>query len=230
MDFIWEGIRDAARMIGRLDREILLILWTSCKVSGGATLVACAIGLPAGFVLGLSDFPGRRILRTVLNSLMALPTVAVGLFLYALFTQRGPLGSMELLFTQPAMVVGQVVLATPIITALVTAAVEGIDRRIWPTALTLGAGPIRAGITVLGEVQLSVLAAVAAGFGRVIAEVGCAMMLGGNIKGATRTLTTAIAFETGKGEFSLGIALGIVLLGIVFLVNFVVQYFQARSG
>ena len=181
--------------------------------------MAALFGVPLGLWLGLSKFRGRRLMITLLNTLMALPTVVVGLVLFGLFSRQGPLGPLGLLFTPLAMIAGQVVLATTIVANLVLAAVTGADRRIINTALTLGASQLQAALQLLREIRFGVMAAVIAGFGRVIAEVGVAMMLGGNIRGTTRTMTTAIALETSKGEFAFGLSLGLVLLGVALLVN-----------
>jgi tungstate transport system permease protein len=186
------------------------------------------IGIPVGLWLGINRFRGRRLIITLLNTLMALPTVVVGLVLFGLFSRQGPLGSLGLLFTPWAMIAGQTVLAAPIVANYVLAAVSGSDRRIMDTALTLGATPYQAGIQLLKEIRYGVMAAVIAGFGRVIAEVGVAMMLGGNIRGLTRTMTTAIALETSKGEFAFGLSLGIVLLGVALFVNLFLNFLQQR--
>jgi tungstate transport system permease protein len=159
---------------------------------------------------------------------MALPTVVVGLLLFGLLSRQGPLGSWGLLFTPVAMILGQLVLATPIVANLVLAAVAGADKRILPTLITLGASPFQASIQLLKELRFGIMAAIIAGFGRVIAEVGVAMMLGGNIRGLTRTMTTAIALETSKGEFAFGLALGIILLAVALLVNLGLNFLQQR--
>ena len=165
---------------------------------------------------------------TLLNTLMALPTVVVGLVLFGVFSRQGPLGSFGLLFTPVAMIAGQMVLATPVVAHCVLAAVKGSDARIMNTALTLGASRFQAGVQLLKEIRFGVIAAVVAGFGRVIAEVGVAMMLGGNIRGTTRTMTTAIALETSKGEFAMGLSLGIVLLSVALGVNLFLNLLQQR--
>jgi tungstate transport system permease protein len=165
---------------------------------------------------------------TLFNTLMALPTVVVGLVLFGLFSRQGPLGALGLLFTPWAMIVGQFVLAIPIVANYTLAAVAGADPRILPTAQTLGAGRLQGVWQLLLEVRFGVMAAIVAGFGRVIAEVGVAMMLGGNIRGYTRTMTTAIALETSKGEFAFGLALGIVLLGVALIVNLFLNLLQQR--
>jgi len=205
-----------------LASEILEILGVSLRVSLTATALAALASVPLGLVLALKRFPGRRVLVTASHTLMALPTVVVGLLLYGLLSRSGPLGFLGLLYTPWAMVAGQFVLALPIITSLTYSAVVGVDPRVPRTALTLGARPWQAALTVLSEARYALLAAVAAGFGRVVTEVGAAIMLGGNIKGYTRTMTTAITLETAKGEFGLGIALGLILLAVALGVNLLI--------
>jgi len=191
-------------------------------------VIAALLGVPTGLWLGLNRFRGRQILLALLNTLMALPTVVVGLLLFGLLSRQGPLGPLGLLFTPLAMIAGQTVLATPIVANLVLAAVTGADQRIINTALTLGASRFQAAIQLLQEIRFGVMAAVIAGFGRVIAEVGVAMMLGGNIRNSTRTMTTAIALETSKGEFAFGLALGVLLLSVALLVNLFLNVLQQR--
>ena len=201
---------------------------TSLSTSSCAIVIAGLLGVPIGLWLGLSRFRARQLMITLLNTLMALPTVVVGLLLFGLFSRQGPLGSLGLLFTPWAMIAGQAVLATPIVANLVLASVAGADNRIINTALTLGASPIQAAVQLLREIRFGVMAAVIAGFGRVVAEVGVAMMLGGNIRNSTRTMTTAIALETSKGEFAYGLALGIVLLSVALFVNLFLNLLQQR--
>lgn len=193
-----------------------------------AILLAGVVGVPLGTLVGLGRFPGRRVILTCLNTLMALPTVVVGLLLFGLFSRQGPLGSLGLLFTPWAMIIGQTVLAVPIVANFTVSVVAGADPRILPTAMTLGAGRLRSFTQLLREVRFGIIAAIVAGFGRVIAEVGIAMMLGGNIRGFTRTMTTAIALETSKGEFAFGLALGIVLLVVALAINLVLNVLQHR--
>ena len=229
MDYISEGVSQALRLIIAMDREMLSAVGVSLRVSSTAIVLACVFGIPFGLFLGIRDFFGKSLVVTVLNTLMALPTVTVGLVVYALLSRRGALGVLGLLYTPKAMVIGQVILSFPIIAALSLSATQAVDPRARRTALALGASPVQASWTIMREARFGILASVMAGFGRVIAEVGCAMMLGGNIRGTTRTMTTAIALETGKGKFGLGIALGIVLLLIAFTVNLVTQVLRARA-
>ncbi len=219
MGYLFDSLYTALELILSFDREVQMTVWTSLYTSSCAIVLATLLGAPLGLWLGISRFRGRRLVITLLNTLMALPTVVVGLLLFGMFSRQGPLGTLGLLFTPWAMIAGQMVLATPIVANLVLAAVTGADERIMNTALTLGASRLQAAKQLLKEIRFGVMAAVIVGFGRVIAEVGVAMMLGGNIRNSTRTMTTAIALETSKGEFAFGLALGLVLLGVALLIN-----------
>ena len=228
MGYLGESLLTALELIINLDREVRTTAWVSLYTSSCAIVIAALLGVPTGLWLGLNRFRGRQILLALLNTLMALPTVVVGLLLFGLLSRQGPLGPLGLLFTPLAMIAGQTVLATPIVANLVLAAVTGADQRIINTALTLGASGFQAAIQLLREIRFGVMAAVIAGFGRVIAEVGVAMMLGGNIRNSTRTMTTAIALETSKGEFAFGLALGVLLLSVALLVNLCLNVLQQR--
>jgi tungstate transport system permease protein len=209
--------------------ELIGIIGLSLRVSLTATLLAALAAVPLGFTIAIHEFPGKRLLVVALNTLFSLPSVLVGLFVYALISRSGPLGRFDLLFTPTGMVIGQWLLALPVITALTYSATKGVDERVRPTALTLGADGWQAGLMVLREGRYGLLAAVAAGFGRVISEVGAAIMIGGNIRGYTRVMTTAITLETSKGEFQTGIILGLTLLAVALSVNlFVHSFLQAR--
>ncbi len=228
MGYLTDSFITAVRLIFSFDREVQLTVWTSLYTSSCSILFAALFGIPFGLWLGIDRFRGRRLMITLLNTLMALPTVVVGLVLFGFFSRQGPLGSLGLLFTPWAMIAGQTVLATPIVANYVLAAVSGSDARIMDTAFTLGATRLQAAVQLLKELRYGVMAAVIAGFGRVIAEVGVAMMLGGNIRGTTRTMTTAIALETSKGEFAFGLSLGLVLLGVALCVNLFLNLLQQR--
>lgn len=229
MEYLLEGIHRALLLIITCDPEVLAITAISLKISTVAICWATLAGVPLGFVLGQAAFPGRGTVITVLNTLMAFPTVVVGLTVYSLVSQRGPLGPLGLLFTPAAMVIGQWILATPIIMALTIAATQGLDPRIRKTAVGLGASNWEAALVMVREARFGIVAAVVAGFGRVIGEVGASMMLGGNIRGYTRNIPTAIALETSKGDFSLGLALGFVLLSVALAINFLLRFLQSRS-
>lgn len=208
-------------------------LWSIVGISFGVSLRAILFVAPAAllmaFWLAYTDFPGRRLLVSTMQSLLSVPAVVVGLTVYLLLSRQGPFGDLHLLFTQNAMVIGQMLLAFPIIVAMGHAAFQAGERRAWETARTLGAGPVRAFLTLLHELRYALLVAVVAAFGRIISEVGVSMMVGGNILDHTRNIPTAIALETSKGEFSQGIALGIVLLFMAFSLSFLLSWFQGKG-
>jgi tungstate transport system permease protein len=229
MDLLVDSFLSALLLLRSLDPEILAILSVSLKVSICSTLIASLIGIPAGFAIAFEEFPGKRITITVLNTLLALPTVVVGLFVYAFITRRGIFGPLDLLYTQTAIVIGQVILIIPIVATFTIAAINRIDDRYRKSAMTLGASRLQTAAVIFREARFGIMAAVIAAFGRVIAEVGVSMMLGGNAKGFTRTMTTAMALEYDKGEFILAVALGIILLSISFTVNLFLNYLQGRA-
>lgn len=226
--FFWESLQTAFNLIGSLDREVTAAVRTSLTVSAWAICISALAGIPAGVAIAINNFPLKRALLTLLNTLMAMPTVVIGLLVYAFISRQGPLGELGLLFTPAAMVIGQTLLALPIVIHYCVSTIKGADPRILPTVATLGAGPIQGTIQLVREVRFGIMAAVIAAFGRVIAEVGVAMMLGGNIRGYTRTMTTAIALETSKGEFAFGLALGGILMAIAFAVNLALNLLQER--
>jgi tungstate transport system permease protein len=228
LDFLLDSLIQALQLILSYNPEVYHTVWTSLYVSSIAIILGSLLGVPAGLIIGICQFPGKRTVITLLNTLMALPTVVVGLVCYGFFSRMGPLGSWGLLFTPWAMVVGQVILATPIIANYTLGALSAADGRIMPTALTLGASSFQSSLQLLQEIRFGAMAAIIAGFGRVIAEVGVAMMLGGNIRGYTRTMTTAIALETSKGEFAFGLALGLFLMTVALLVNLFLNLLQQR--
>ena len=230
MSFFLDSFAAAFRLVWALDPELLTIVRVSLAVSCLATVLAALAGIPAGFAIAFGRIPGRRAVITLLNTLLALPTVVIGLFVYVFISRRGILGPLDLLYTQKAMVFGQFILILPLITALTIAAVSRVDDRYRNTARTLGANSWQTALVVLREGRFGIAAAVISAFGRVISEIGISMMLGGNIKWSTRTITTAIALETGKGEFATGIALGIVLMIIAFAVNLTASAFRRRSA
>ena len=229
MQTLGEVTLDAFRLLFSGDRELWEIILLSFSVSLRAIVFVTPLALAVAFILAYTRFPGRQFLISLFNSLIALPAVVVGLLLYVLLSRAGPLGDWRLLFTQSAMILGQMVLCFPILVSMSHASIQGGDRRVWETAITLGASPLRAMFTLLYEVRFGLMAAIAAGFGRVIAEVGCSMMVGGNILHFTRNIPTAIALETSKGSFSQGIALGMVLLFLALLLNFMVSQFRGHG-
>jgi tungstate transport system permease protein len=219
MDYILKGFLDAGRLMASFDPDVWFIVWTSLQVSLLATLLASLAGVPLGALIALRRFRGKPILQVILNTMMALPTVVIGLLGYAFLSRRGPLGALELLYTPAGISLGLFVLALPTVVNLTLAAIQGLDPRLIVTCRLLGATPIQQTWKILREGRFAVTAAIVVAFGRVISEVGIAMMLGGNIRGFTRTMTTAIALETAKGEFELGLALGMVLLSVALGVN-----------
>jgi len=218
----------AAELLFAGDREVYLITWTSVRFSLCSVSIAALIGIPAGAVLGLTQFRGKRAVMAVLSSLMALPTVVIGLAVYALLSHAGPLGDWGMLFTPQAVILGQATLALPIVASLVASGMAGLDPLLPEVLTTLGAKPKDVLWMTLAEAKGAVLSAVLTAFGRVVGEVGIAMMLGGNIRWYTRTITTAISLETGRGEFELGLALGLILMatsvGINALLHWAVKH------
>jgi tungstate transport system permease protein len=210
----------AVQMLVSGDREVYFIAWTSLRLSLVSVAIAAVLSLPLGFWIGLKNFRGKKAVIAFLNTLMALPTVVVGLLVYSFVSRAGPLGFLGILFTPAAIHVGQIILCFPLITSLVYSALSRLDQRLPETLVTLGARRTEVFRMTILEGRIAILSALLSGFGRVVGEVGVAMMLGGNIRWYTRTLTTAIALETSKGEFELGLALGIILMAIAFLVNF----------
>jgi len=228
MDLVESGFRQAIALIVGADREIWEILFLSLQVSGSATLISLALGIPAGAALALARFPGRGMVVSAVNTGMGLPPVVVGLFVTLLLWRSGPLGGWEILYTPAAIVIAQAVIASPIVTGITLAAVQQVPREFRLQLLALGASRAQMVWMVLHEARLPMLAAVMAGFGGVISEIGASMMVGGNIKGQTRTLTTAMVLETGKGNFEVAIALSLLLLGLIFLVNWGLTAIQQR--
>ncbi len=229
METLTSASWSALRLLFSGDPELWTIVAISFSVSLRAILVATPAALLLGFLLAYWRFPGRNLTLSTFNTLLAIPAVVVGLTVYMLLSRNGPLGDLRLLFTQQAMIIGQIILCFPILVVMSHSAFRAADRRAWETALTLGATPWRAMLTVMHEVRFGLVAAVIAGFGRIIAEVGSSMMVGGNILNYTRNIPTAIALETSKGEFSQGIALGFVLLGLALLLNISLSLLQGRG-
>jgi tungstate transport system permease protein len=228
VDLLWAGVREALHLLLTGDREVFAILRLSLQVSGLATLVSLAVGIPAGAALALLRFPGRTLVVSAVNAGMGLPPVVVGLFVTLLLWRSGPLGAWEILYTPAAIVLAQAVIAAPIVMGITLAAVQNVPEKFRLQLLGLGASRLQMVRIVLREARLPMLAAVMAGFGGIISEIGASMMVGGNIKGQTRTLTTAMVLETGKGNFDIAIALSMLLLVLVFAVNWVLTSIQQR--
>lgn len=229
MDLIWQGIAQAIELLMSLDPQVLEITLLSLQLSGLATIISMIIGLPLGTILAIGFFPTRRLWLGVVNTGMALPPVVVGLSVSILLWRSGPFGSLGLIYTPAAIVIAQVVIAVPIVTGLTVAALQNLDPRLQLQLYGLGASRSQVIWQLWKEARLPLLAALMAAFGAVISEVGAVIMVGGNILGHTRVLTTAIVLETGKGEFAPAIALGVILLLLAFLVNMILTWIQQRN-
>ena len=230
MELIWDGLVQAFRLIVTGDPEVMRITVLSLKVSGLATLVSLGIGIPVGSFIGLARFPGRGFVLSLVNTGMALPPVVVGLFVSIMLWRSGPLGVLQLLYSPTAIVIAQLILAFPVVTGLTAAAMQQIDPKLRLQLLGLGASRTQLFVQLVREARLSMLAAVMAGFGAVISEIGASMMVGGNILGYTRVLTTATVLETAKGNFDVAIALSVILLVITFLINWALTALQQHGS
>lgn len=224
-----EATRSAFGLLFSGDPELWRIIWISLKTSVLALLLAAPVAVGIGYAIASHRFRGRRLVIWLAQAALSLPTVLVGLLLYLLLSRHGPLGGLQLLFSQPGVMLGQFVICMPVLVAFTLSAVQAADPRYAETAVALGASRWRTMCSVLHEVRFGVMAAVISGFGRVISEVGCALMVGGNIAGETRTITTAIALETSKGEFAQGIALGMVLIALALLMNGALMMLQGDA-
>ncbi|HEV8676412.1 MAG TPA: ABC transporter permease [Methylomirabilota bacterium] len=230
MDLIWYGIVQAVGLLLRADPDVMAIMWLSLKVSGIATLLSLLVGIPLGAAIGLTRFRGRGFVLSLVNTGMGLPPVVVGLFVSIFLWRSGPLGFLQLLYSPTAIVVAQFVLAFPVVTGLTAAAMQQIDPRLRLQLLGLGASRAQMLGQLLREARFAMLAAVMAAFGAVISEIGASMMVGGNILGYTRVLTTATVLETAKGNFDVAIALSLILLGITFVINWTLTALQQRGA
>ena len=219
MDFLLNGFTEAFNLLLNGNLETYSAIKATLYTSSVSILFAVIVGFPLGFILGFYDFKGRKILRLLSDTALAMPTVAIGLILYAFITRNGPLGSLNFLFTLKAVMLGQFVLALPIIISLTASVVENMEKKHYLTILNLRLAPAKLVFCVLYELRYALMVVIATAYGRIVAEVGVAMMIGGNIKYFTRTITTAVSLETNKGEFAMGIALAMVLIFIAFLVN-----------
>ena len=229
MEGFWESLGDAVVLILAWDRDLIEIIALSLRVTVTATAIACAIGLPLGAVVGAFSFPGRSVAAVILNSLMGLPPVVVGLFVYLMLSASGPLGVLGLLYTPTAMIIAQAILITPIVAALTRQVVEDLHREYAEQFSSLQVGPFDRVAALLWDARYSLLTVALAGFGRAVAEVGAVLIVGGNINHVTRVMTTAIALETSKGNLQLALALGVVLLAIAVVVNSGVMALRASA-
>ena len=229
MELIVQGIIKAFELIISFDPEVLGITWLSLKISGIATLISLFIGVSIGTVVALTNFFGKRLVISLINTGMGLPPVVVGLFVTILIWRNGPLGFLEILYTPSAMIIAQAIIATPIVMGISLAAIQNLPPNLRLQILSLGASRLQMVWVLIKEARLPLLAAIMAGFGGVISEVGASIMVGGNIKGYSRVLTTATVMETGKGNFDIAIALGIILLLLAFFVNLILTQIQQRQ-
>jgi tungstate transport system permease protein len=229
MELIWEGIKHALQLIISGDLEVLQITSLSLKVSGIATLISLAIGLPLGTLFALGQFPTRRFWVSLINTGMALPPVVVGLAVSIFLWRSGPLGDLRLMYTPTAIVIAQTIIAAPVVTGLTVAALQQLNPRLQLQMFGLGGSRLQVILLLWREARLPLLAALMAGFGSVISEVGASMMVGGNLRGETRVLTTAIVLENSRGEFAVAIALSIILLILAYLVNLFLTWIQQRG-
>lgn len=229
MDLIWEGVRNALSLIIGGNPEVWEITILSLKVSGTATLISLVLGLPIGTWLALGRFHGHGLLLSLVNTGMALPPVVVGLWVSIFLWRSGPFGGLKLMYTPAAIVIAQTVIAFPMVTGLTVTALQQLDPRLQLQLLGLGASRLQMIIALWREARLPLLAALMAGFGSVISEIGASMMVGGNIRHQTRVLTTAIVLETGKGNFAPAIALGLLLFALAYFINLNLTWLQQRS-
>jgi tungstate transport system permease protein len=229
MDLILEGIKKAFWLLITFDPEVMSITFLSLQVSGSATLISLLIGISIGTTVALSNFPGKRIVVSLINTGMALPPVVVGLFVTIFLWRNGPLGVLEILYTPTAMIIAQAVIATPIVMGITLAAIQQLPQKLRLQILALGATRLQMVWILIKEAKLPLLAAVMAGFGGVISEVGASIMVGGNIKGYSRVLTTATVMETSRGNFEIAIALGIILLLLAYFINLILTQIQQRE-
>jgi tungstate transport system permease protein len=229
MDIIIEGIKQAFILLFTLDPEVIGITWLSLKVSGIATFISLLIGISVGTMIALTQFPGRRFVISLINTGMGLPPVVVGLFVTVFLWRNGPLGFLEILYTPTAIIIAQTVIATPIVMGISLVAIQQLPSNLRLQILALGATRLQMLWILVKEARLPFLAAIMAGFGGVISEVGASIMVGGNIKGYTRVLTTATVMETSKGNFDIAMALSIILLLLAFFINAVLTHVQQRE-
>lgn len=229
MDIFTQGIKEGFLLIWQMDAEIVNVTLLSLQVSLTALVLSALIGIPVGAALALKNIRGKRIILNTIYTLMGLPPVLAGLLVYLLLTSRGPLGQYELLFTPAAMVIAQVLLAAPIVCGLTARAVMALNQEVYDTAATLGASRRQAAAVIMREARMGIIAALTTALGRVIAEVGAVMLVGGNIRWHTRVLTTSIVLETRMGNFSTAIAIGIILLAISFAINLLILALEKRT-
>lgn len=230
MDYLIQGFLQGFVLLFTGDPETFSAIWSTVGASTLSMVCSLGMGIPLGFLLGHNNFYGKKVIRTAVDTLLSFPTVVIGLLVYAFLTRHGPLGSSGLLFTLPGIAIGQTLLGLPIIIAMTATAVEALDSRLPMTLTTLGASPRQILLATVVEARFSIMLAAMAAYGRIVSEVGISMLVGGNIKWHTRTITTAIALETGKGEFAVGIALGMVLLTVALIVNILASGLKKKAA
>jgi len=225
---LWHGLAQAVELIVSFDPEVMEITARTLRIAGTSCLLASLISLPLGSLVHFRRFRGKRVLVNIIQTLFSVPTVIIGLLVFVLFSRTGPLGDLDMLFTPAAMVIGQMILITPILLGLTISALSGVGKEVVETATSLGASGFQLALLSLKEARYAVVAALMLGFGRAISELGIAMMVGGNIRGFTRVLTTAISLETSKGELELALALGMLLLLLALVINIALNRLQQR--
>ncbi|WP_121626917.1 ABC transporter permease [Poseidonibacter antarcticus] len=228
MNLFTDGFHEAIQLLVSGNESVYSAITTTITVSSWSLLISLIIGLPLGFALGYYNFFGKAVVRTIVDTLLALPTVVIGLIAYTMLSQAGPFGEYNLLFSQQAIIIGQIVLGLPIIIALTATQVEQVDKRLYTSLKGMGANSYQILIATLVEARFGLMTAAMTAYGRIITEIGISMMVGGNIKYHTRTVTTAIALETGKGEFVTGIALGLVLFAVALIVNIALSQLKRK--
>ena len=229
MELIFEGIKRAFILLFTFDPEVMSITFLSLKISGAATFISLLIGISVGTTVALSAFPGKKIVVSLINTGMGLPPVVVGLFVSIFLWRNGPLGFLGILYTPLAMIIAQAIIATPIVMGITVAAMQQLPKKLRLQILALGASRVQMVWMLIKEARLPLLAAVMAGFGGVISEIGASIMVGGNIKGYSRVLTTATVMETGRGNFEVAIALGIILLLLAYVINLILTHIQQKE-
>jgi len=226
VDYYTGAILRALQLIFTLDSELIQVVTTSLKISISSTFIASIISIPLAILIARNKFKTKKFINIILNTMLSLPTVVIGIFVYSIISRRGVLGELDLLFTPIGIIIGQVILIIPLITALIRNVIFSMDEKLYKTATSMGASRSQKFKLLILEARYGIIGAVIAGFGRVLGEIGVSMMLGGNIKGVTRTITTAMSLETNKGRFAFALSLGIILLSLSFLINFVTYFLQ----
>lgn len=228
MEELWQGLVKAIQLIITFDSEVVAVAARSLWISATSSSISALICLFLGSLIHFNRFWGKRVLINIIQTFFSVPTVAVGLFVFVLFSRAGPLGGLDFMFTPAVMIIGQVLLIIPVMLGFIISALSGVDKAVVDTTISLGANRVQMAITILREARFAVLAALIMGFSRAISEVGLSLMVGGNIRGYTRTITTAISLETSKGELELSIALGIILIFIALIINLILNIIQQR--